>query len=218
MDDALADNDPRAVFADFDALAGAGPDPISLLERVVLPGKLGEAVDADWADAPGLSLGDADLARALFARLDAGEALDLRSGPYRRRIQVQAGPWARIAAGALTCGALGTGLGLADARAKTVQADALRAEAAALYTQATGQAAPDNIARAASRAAPADTDPAAFLALSDRLFATLATQPDVRVERMSLGVGATLTTGGVREQGGRYVGDAAFSLASGDGA
>ncbi|MGB3454965.1 MAG: type II secretion system protein GspL, partial [Litorimonas sp.] len=45
--------DPASVFADFDLLSGFGTDPVSLLDRVVTPGPMGEAVDADWSDVAG---------------------------------------------------------------------------------------------------------------------------------------------------------------------
>ncbi|MEM7728392.1 MAG: type II secretion system protein GspL [Pseudomonadota bacterium] len=243
MDAVLAVSDSVHIYADFDALGGLGSDtesgPVRLLGRVVTPGLPGEAVDADWSDVPGRVLDDASLARALFSHLDANGALDLRTGPYRRRLQWQAGPWGRVAAGLLACAALGTVLSLADARATQAQADALGERARALYTQATGEAAPANIARAVRRTAPADADPGAFLALSDALFGALSEHPGIRIERLSFdgsenalrlrlvypdfeaagalersvaARGAAFATGGVREQNGRYVGDAAFQL------
>lgn len=242
MDALLAELDPHHIYADFDALAGLAGDPLALLDRVVQPGLQGDAVDVDWADAPGAVYDDDTLARAIFQRLDSSDALNLRSGEYRRRAQVQAGPWARVAALALVCGVLSLGLTLAEARATQAQSDALTDRARTLYTQSTGQAAPDNLTRALRSAAPADADPALFLDLSSRLSEAMSQHPDIRVERLSYDMreaqlrlsvvypdfeaagalertvaasGAVFQTGGVREQGGRFLGDATLSLEGG---
>ncbi|WP_298914526.1 type II secretion system protein GspL [uncultured Algimonas sp.] len=231
--------DAPQIVADFDALAGLGPDPVRLLDRVVTPGLDGDAVDADWSETGGRVHDDGTVARAIFARLDDGGALNLRSGRHRRRIRIQAGSWARVAAAALVCGLFGFGLSLAEARATAAQADRLQETARALYTQATGQPAPPDLARAVRAAQPSQSDPTAFLDLSDRLFGALAAHPDISVERLSFDtqenslrlrlvypgfeaagaleqtvatMGADFVTGGVREQNGRFVGDAAFSL------
>jgi len=234
--------DPHHVYADFDAFAELGDDPIRLLDRVVTPGPQGDAVDPDWAETAGTIYHDETLARAIFERMDSGAALDFRSGAYRRRTKIQAGPWARVAAVAVVCGLLGLGLTLADARATSAQASAIQDKARAVYTQVTGQAAPDNLARAARSAGTSGTDPAAFLALSNTLFSAMASHPDISVERLSFETrentlrlrlvypgfesagaleqtvatsGATFITGGVREQNGRFIGDASLSLRGG---
>lgn len=234
--------DAHQIYADFDALAGLAGGPLRLLDRVVVPGPQGEAVDPDWAESSGTVYDDETVARALFDRIDSGVALNLRSGAYRRRAQIQAGPWARVAAVALVCGLLGLGLTLANARATVAQADAVQDKAKALYTQMTGQPAPDNLARAARLVGASETDPAAFLALSDRLFTAMAAHPDITVERLSYELrennlrlrlvypgfeaagalertvaasGASFVTGGVREQNGRFIGDASLSLGGG---
>ncbi|MGB3454739.1 MAG: type II secretion system protein GspL, partial [Litorimonas sp.] len=169
----------------------------------------------------------------------SGDALDLRSGPYRRRVQVQAGPWGRVAAMFVVCAALALGAGLADSRATQAQARALSDQARQSYQSVTGQPAPADLARAVRRAGPSDADPTAFLALSDVLFRSLSQHPDIRVERLSYDstenalrlrllypgfdapgalertanqTGAVFVTGGVREQSGRYVGDASLRL------
>lgn len=231
--------DPHHIYADFDVLAGLAGGPIRLLDRIVTPGAQGDAVDPDWAETSGIVYDGETLARSIFEYIDSGAALDLRSGAYRRRTQMQAGPWVRVAAVAVVCGLLGLGLTLANARATSAQADAVETKARTVYTQVTGQVAPDNLARAVRRVGPSDTDPAAFLALSDTLFTAMATHPDITVERLSYELrenslrlrliypgfesagalertvaasGATFVTGGVREQNGRFIGDAALSL------
>lgn len=242
MDALLERFNPHQIFADFDILTDLGPEPVRLLDRVVTPGPQGDAVDPDWADASGTLYDPETLARALFDRIDSGAALDLRQGAYRRRVQIQAGPWARIAATALMCGLLGMGLTVANARATAAQADAVQDKARALYTQMTGRSAPDNLARAARSARSTGSDPAVFLALSDTLFTAMASHPDIRIERLSFergenslrlrliypgfeaagalertvaASGAVFTTGGVREQNGRFIGDAALRLEDG---
>ena len=239
MDMVLDRLDPQTVLADFDALTGIAGGDIALLDRAVSPGPQGMAVDADWAEGPVTLLDDDTLARAIFTRLDSGDGLDLRSGAYRRRTQIQVGPWARVVAVAMICVLLEFGLSFADARVAVAQADALRHQARTLYTQATGQPASDNLARLARTTPSADTDPAGFLVLSNVLFAALSNHPDIVVERLSFEArenslrlrlvypgfgapsalektvaasGAVFTTGGVREQGGRFIGDAAISL------
>ena len=239
MNALLTQFEPQAIYADFDVLAGLGDGPVRVLDRIVSPGPQGDAVDPDWMDAPGRIIEDAALAAAVFERMDRGEPLNMRSGAYRRRAQINAGPWMRVAAAALMCGLLGVGVSWADARATQAQAQVVRDKARAAYTQITGQAAPDNLSRAARNAAPSGTDRAAFLALSDMLFSAMAAHPDIQVERLSYELaenslrlrliypgfeaagalertvsasGARLATGGVREQNGRFIGDASLSL------
>lgn len=239
MSAALERFDPHSIYADFDVLSSLGAEPVRLLDRVVTPGPQGDAVDPDWADTSGVVYDDETLARAVFDGIDRGSVLNLRSGAYRRRTQLQAGPWARVAAVALVCGVLGLGLTLADARATSAHAEALQDKARTLYTQVTGQAAPDNLARAARMVDPSGADPSAFLALSAALFTAMSDHPDITVERLSYDVrenslrlrliypgfeaagslertvaasGAQFTTGGVREQNGRFIGDASLSL------
>lgn len=239
MDTVLQALDPNRMLADFDALAGLAGEDIGLLDRVVTPGPQGMSVDRAWVDGSVTQLDDDTIARAIFDRLDGDGYVDLRSGAYRRRANIQAGPWARIAAVALLCCVLGLGLSWADSRAKLQQADALRDQAKALYTQRTGQPAPDNLSRLARLSTTAEADAANFLALSDSLFAALSRHPDIMVERLSFEArenslrlrliypgfeaagalertvaesGAVFVTGGVREQGGRFIGDASLAL------
>lgn len=242
LQDHLSRFDPVQIMADFDALSELGSDPVKLLDRIVTPGPSGDAVDLDWHDGRASIYDDATLAQAVFARLDQGDALNLRTGPYRRRTSFQSGPWMRVAAVALFCGVLFGALSWAESRALSAQADALRASARAAYTQATGQAPPANLARAIRVAAPTGQNPAAFLDLSNQLFAAMRDHPDIAVERLSFDAqenvlrlrliypgfeaagaleqtvsnqGSVFVTGGVREQNGRFIGDATFS-AGGD--
>lgn len=233
----LSEFDPTAIYVDFDLLSGVSDAPVRLLDRVVTPGPQGDAVDLDWAESSGLILDEETLATALFAGTET--ALDLRSGAYRRRTKLQLGAWRNVAAGLLICAGLGLALSWADIRAVNAQAVELRKTAADLYTSATGQPAPANLARAVRMAGPADADPTAFLKLSDRLFTAMEAHPDITIERLSFdqqenqlrlrliypgfeaageleatvsSLGAVFQTGGVREQSGQFIGDAALSL------
>ena len=238
MDAVLETFDPVLLLSDFDALAPLAGQDVRLLDRVVSPGPLGQAVDPDWAEGDVALLDDDTLARAVFERIDSGEALNLRTGPYRRRTQLKAGPWARVAALALACAALGLGISVADARATAAQAEQLDAQARALYQQATGQAAPVNLASLARTSGAGPDVSGAFLDLSQILFAALSMQQNTKVERLSFEAGENalrlrliypdfnaagdlettvgmrggrLATGGVREQNGRFIGDATLT-------
>lgn len=239
MEALLSQFDPVVVLPDFEVLSGLAGEDIALLDRVVTPGPQGYAVDRDWSDGGYVTLDDDSLTRAIFERLDRGALLNLRSGPYRRRTRLQAGPWGRVAAAVLICAALGLGLSFADARAKTAQAHALEDQARSLYTAMTGQAAPANLRAIARQAGTGSQNPESFLALSERLFLSLSSHPEIIVERLSFDAsedslrlrliypgfeaasaleqtvrdaGASFTTGGVREQNGRFIGDAALQL------
>lgn len=240
MDACLAELDPHQIYADFDALAGVSDDAVFLLDRVVCPGATPFTLDPDWSETSGTVYDDQTLAAMIFTQIDLGNCPDLRRGAYRRRRKIQAGPWVAIAATAIVCALLGVSASVAEMRARTAQADSLQAQAQSLYVQATGQPAPDNLARAVRRAAPQGSDPTTFLALSDSLFAAMSQHPDITIERLSFEAqdnmlrlrliypdfdaaaglersltqsGASFTAGGVREQSGRFIGDAAIALA-----
>ena len=237
MDGLLERVDPSAVYVDFDLLSEFS-GPTRLLDRVVTPGLPGDAVDLDWAEDGYAQPTDEALADAMFSRLDAGGALDLRTGPYRSRRAFRAGPWGRVAAVALACAALGLLVVGADARAVGMQADQLSAKARTDYTAATGQPAPAQLSSLARQVRTDDGSPTQFLDLSQSLFTAVAATPGTQVERLSFeareGVlrvrllypdfdaaaaleeavaraGGSLTTGNVREQNGQYVGDAAIT-------
>lgn len=237
MDELLSQFDPTHIYADFDLLSSKSGQTIRLLDRVVTPGPQGDAVDPDWADMPGGVLDDESLVQALFDGMD--QALDLRSGPYRRRAQVDLGAWRGVAAGLLVCIGLVLALTVAEIRAVNSQAETLSQSARQIYADATGQPAPANLARALRTSAPSDADPTAFLQLSSQLFRALSEHSDIAVERLSFDqqenslrlrliypgfeaagaleqtvtdAGAIFQTGGVREQNGRFIGDAAFRL------
>ena len=231
--------DPNRIVADFDLLTEAD-GAVRVLDRVVVPGETGYAVDPDWAE-PGYAVpSDEDLAQALFMALDKGSALNLRTGSFRRRRALEAGPWLRVAAVAIVSGLLALGVVGAEARAIQSQAASLEAEARALYQTRTGQAAPARLSSLARQAAGGDVAQAQFLDLSQILFAGVSQTSGTQVERLSYEpaegrlrlrliypnfeaaaaleeavarAGGQLTTGGVREQNGVFIGDAALAEA-----
>ncbi|MEL6686546.1 MAG: type II secretion system protein GspL [Pseudomonadota bacterium] len=240
MDRLLEQFHPAAIYVDFDLLTGVADEPVRLLDRIVTPGPQGDAVDPDWAEGSGVTLDDATLGQALLDGVE--NALDLRSGAYRRRAKIQLGAWRNVAAGLLVCSGLGLALSWAEIRAVNAQTENVRETARAIYTQATGEVAPENLTRAIRMVGPTDSDPTAFLQLSNQLFAAMAEHPDIAVERLSFdqqenllrlrliypgfeaaddleattsNMGATLQTGGVREQSGQFIGDAALTLGAG---
>ena len=236
MADVIEALDPDRIIADFDALPD-GTEAVRLLDRVVRPGADGHAVDADWAEPGAVVLSDDALAERVLERLDAGGLLNLRTGPYRRRRHMALGPWLRVAAAALLCAVLGLGWLGVEARATQAQAAALDAQSRALFEARTGRSAP---ARLSALAREAGADPAAstrFLELSHILFRAVDATPGTQVESLSFEPaenrlrlalifpdfdaaaaleasvareGGRLTTGGVRERGGRFTGDAAL--------
>ena len=128
-------------------------------------------------------------------------------------------------------------------RAALAQAEDLRAQTAAEYSAATGERAPSNPGRAAAKNLQSSPAPSAsFLDLSTVLFSGLAPMDDTRVDQLRFNAedetlqlrliypdfdaaariensiaqaGGKLTTGGVREQNGSFVGEATLSLGGG---
>ncbi len=128
-----------------------------------------------------------------------------------------------------------------EARSARLQAEDLRGQTRALYESATGKTAPSNPALAVTRALrlSGGGQSAGFLSLSAILFEAVAQMEDVAVEsvqynankdqlsvrlsypdfesatqfeRAVAAAGGALDTGGVREQGGKMVGDVTLTL------
>ena len=149
----------------------------------------------------------------------------------------------RLAALFVLCGITWLGFQGVTARAKGQETAFIKSETARLYTQATGQAAPRNPALAATRAIQSGpTQSADFLSLSKVLFEAVAQTDGIIIEavqydksraELSLriiypGFGSTtdletaaqslggiFEAGGVREQGGEFIGDATLRLGGG---
>lgn len=229
-----------AAYADYDLLSGESA--VRVLDRVVEPGVA--AIDPDWTEAPVETPDDAALA-TLFNDGVARGGLDLLQGEYRVRNALDLPRPALMRFGALAAAALvavfiWSGV---EGRAQTAQAEALRAETAAEYLAVTGEAAPTRPGRAAARAAQAGpTADVSFLDLSAVLFAGLESVGDVRVDQLRYrasndslelrfiypdfaaasrvetamaNAGGRINTGGVREQGGQFIGEATLILETG---
>ncbi len=149
----------------------------------------------------------------------------------------------RLAAIFVLCGVSWLGFQAASARVKLQETDFIKSETSRLYTEATGQAAPPNPALAASRAMQSGpVQSADFLTLSKLLFEAVAQTNGIIIESVQydksraelslriiypgfasssdlevavLNLGGVYEAGGVREQGGQFIGDATLRLGAG---
>lgn len=227
---------PTKAIADFEALADV-EGPISLLGRAVTTGPLGHAMDAAWTD-EGKAYPDETILSAIGAKLEQGDALNILQNDFSPKNNFTIG-WRKF----VPLGGLAACLGLAalllhgaDARALKLQAADMKMQTAKIYTDATGQAAPMDPARAAMRAIDSGgEDRLAFLRLSQILFSGVEQIDGLSVDQLryqdsnnelqlrlvypsfeSAGqletairaAGGQLITGGVREQSGQFVGEA----------
>lgn len=232
----------RKVVADYEALSSIGTSPISLSDRVVFAGSQGHTIDLDWYDGP---INTVDPATLLTTFIDTiPETTNLLQGEFSPQSAFK-----DYVKPALQLGGLAAAFGLAalflhgmQASSMASQAEDLRSQSAALYTQATGQAAPANLARVLLRQSQqsqrASTE---FLSLNSLAFKALSGFEDVRIERLSYqntrneiqlrlvypsferaeavqkamkDAGGNFIPGGVREQNGRFVGEATLRLNS----
>ena len=223
---------PVAIYADHEVLP-----PATLPDRIVT-----ETATLDIGfPLSGPPPPEMDFAEAL-ARFDAGRANDLLTGafaPRRRLVPGMDRTWLRTAAGLAAAMGLGWGaLQVAEARAERLQVEDLRARAQALYIEATGEASA-NPARDVARFESADDAAPDAVSLMAVLFEAVEATPGVSVDQLRYtddggqldlrlvypGFGATdtlsaavaraggrLSAGGVREQGGRFIGDAVLEL------
>ena len=222
---------PTKAIADFEALAEI-EGAISMLGRVVTTGTLGHAVDMGWGD-EGKAYPDETLLSAIGARLEKNDTLNILQNEFSPKSWRKLAPLGGIAA---CLGFAALILHGVEARALKLQASELKVQTAQLYADATGQAAPNNPALAATRAMNSGgKDTLAFLRLSQILFSGVEKIEGLSVEQLryqetqnelqlrlvypsfeSAGAletaireaGGQLTTGGVREQSGRFVGEA----------
>ncbi|WP_026942484.1 type II secretion system protein GspL [Hellea balneolensis] len=227
---------PSRTIADFEALSELDGN-ITLLDRAVTTGPLGHAVDMSWEERSAAHP-DKTLLSAIGARLEQGETLNLLQNAFSPKSGFNFG-WRQFA----PLGGIAAALGImalvfhgVEARALKLQAADLKTQTAQLFTQATGQAAPNNPALAATRAMKSGgEDNLDFLRLSQTLFAGVEQIEGLTVEQLryqesktelqlrliypsfeSAGqfenairsLGGQLITGGVREQSGRFVGEA----------
>ena len=236
--------DIGGIYLDYD-VAPPGP-AFKTRGRVIVPHSLtagsdGYAVDESFYDDAD-SLPEAD-SSGLIANTSG--ALNFASGAYSLRKGAGLSParLARVAGFAAILGLSLIGWQIMQSRAANAQTQYLKAQAAAAYTDATGQAAPKNPAPTVLRALKSGGGQTAdFMGLSARLFSALEATPGAQIEtldydsaraqirvrviypdlqtatkmeRAAQAAGATLTTGNLRERGGLMMGDAVLSAGSG---
>ncbi|GGX69300.1 hypothetical protein GCM10011309_19090 [Litorimonas cladophorae] len=236
--EALGASRPKAIFADYDLLMGE--EAVLVIDRAVEPQRA--AVDLDWTDENLVQLPDSQLASTFAEAVYAGHGLNLMQGDYRPRsnLNLPRVPLIRFAALAASAAlALFIWSGVQDRSAAT-QAKDLRAQTAADYLALTGERAPNNPGRVAAQSVKSGSvTRTGFLDLSSILFTGLSEFDDLRVDQLRYNAedgvlrlrliypsfdaasraesavakaGGILTTGGVREQNGAFVGDATLSV------
>jgi len=228
---------PSKAVADFEALSDITGD-IEVLGRIVTTGALGHAMDASWSENKAEKVSDADIIAAIAAKLEQGEMLNLLQNGFSPKsgFNIDARKFAGFGAMAACLGITALVLQSVEARALRMQAAELKTQTAQIYTEATGQAAPANPALAATRALKSGgKDNLTFLRLSQTLFNGVDTIEGLSVEQLRFqeareelqlriiypsfesasefeaairSAGGQLTTGGVREQSGQFVGEA----------
>jgi len=229
---------PKAAYADYDLLEG--DTALLVIDRAVEPGRA--AIDLAWTKEKLTELPDAELAGQFAQGLETGRGLNLLQDAYRSQSNLNVPRVPSIRFGALAaCALLSLFVwsGVKD-RAAAAQAEELRTQTAADYLAATGQQARANPGRLAAQSVKSGpTKTAGFLDLSNVLFSGLSGLEDIRVDQLRFnreegtlrlrliypdfdaasraeqairGAGGTLTTGGVREQDGAFVGEATLSL------
>lgn len=230
----------KSIVADYDALQLSGR-PVAVAGRAVYPGRTGYALDMAWADDVS-PLPAQDLFAAIADALSQGLTHNLLQGRFRPKSSFNIPTQYLLKFGALAACALMAFLGWQGVqnRAMSLQAENLRQLSADIYTQATGQSAPKQAARLAAQALknPGQKQ-TSFLQLSSILFTGTAGMDSVKVDRLSYNAesaelqlrliypnfeaaslleraiesaGGELITGGVREQGGEFVGEAVLKV------
>ncbi len=230
---------PGGVYADFDVLQSDAP--VLLPDRLIHPGPLGYALDRDWAN----SEQDEEHPNAVLARINTQAAVNLMTDEFapKSAFSLKPAQMMRVAALLLAVGIVSLVLVAGQSRAVFKQADYIRAQTAEMYSDYTGQPAPANPALSVTRAVKnSGGETSDFLALSSLLFKALETSDGITVDtlqfdnaqnRLTLrlvyprfesasgleqsvrAAGGEFRSGGVREQGGRLIGDAVLSVGGG---
>ena len=233
----------KSMLADYDALQLLDRS-IEFVGRAVYPGRTGYALDMAWADDVS-PIAAQDIFDAIHEAETQGLTHNLLQGRFRPRSSFNISARPLLKFGALVACALAAYLGWqgVQTHALSLQAENLRQQSGDIYTQATGQSAPKNVARLAAQALKnPDQSNASFLQLSSLLFKGTASLENVKVDRLTYNaeaaelqlrliypnfeaasslesaiqsVGGELITGGVREQGGEFVGEAVLKMRGG---
>lgn len=233
----------RSIMADYEALSLSETKPIRFQDRIIFSGRLGHSLDLDWYDGDATEIGpDAVFS---FIVQNYANTTNLLQGEFapKRSFGGKGKIWMQMAGMAAALGLAFLFFEGMDARAVKAQAQDIRAQTQTLYTQATGHNAPDNPARAVIQAQKnGQITPTQFLALSEIAFDALSDFEDVTIERLNFqdsrnelqmrliypsferadqvkramdAAGGDFIPGGVREQSGRFVGEAVLRLKGG---
>ncbi len=229
---------PTKVIADFDAVSGLeGPIRLlGRIVTPGTLGHAVDAAWSDEKDVQPIS--DEDILAAIAARLESGGELNLMQNGFSAKTGLDLNWRKFAGLGGLAAGIGFAALILhgAETRALRLQTADLKIQTAQIYAEATGRAAPANPALAATRALKSGRqDNLDFLRLSQILFDGVAQIEGLSVDQLRyqdarkelqlrlvypsfesaaeleaaiLAAGGRLTTGGVREQSGEFVGDA----------
>ncbi len=227
------------IYADFDWLAGAGT--VRLSDRVIITGPEGYTIDPEWAEEEHTGLPQTTWAD-VQGYANTAQAISLRRGVFAEKTNIvfPRRGLSSIAALALIAGLVWLGHTAVKVRALNSQTQFLRSESAALYTQATGNPAPNNPALAMTRALKTTPKSApGFLSLSASLNPILASIDGVTIDNLSYDAskselklrliypnfdaadtveqaakhsGGTFKPGGIAKRNGVLMGDARFSV------
>ena len=222
---------PTAIYTDYDVLPAA-----TLPDRIIVEGA---TLDHGFplGDATPAQMGLGEIAK--LANL--GEGLNLLGGEFAKSRMpdfAASSGLLKVAASLLACLAIsGFALSNATARAERLQVEDLRARASSTYIAATGQAS-SNPARDVTQFASAPAQVGA-LDMMSVLFTALKEVDGVSIDQLSYNIeagelelrlaypgfsatqdleaavaraGGTLRAGGVRETGGRFIGDATLRV------
>ena len=221
---------PDRLVADYSILPDG--NPVVLFDREVQPGPLGFAIDREFDE------------RAVLPRassLNWGDGLNLLQGDYqvRRALSFDTRRLLRAAALLAIAGVSWLIWQGSQIRAMNAQAAELKTQMNTLYTEATGEAAPANVAAVVNRARTNNQGQSeGFLELSSALFAGLSDADGVMVDTLRYdrsrneiilrliypsfesatllentygNAGYVFRSGAVREQGSDLIGEAVFS-------
>ena len=245
IQDWAKDNDLNIteVYADYQSLIGLDGNPIALSDRIISPALLGHTLDLDWYKGVTQTVDQHTLFETI--KNNRANATNLMQGAFAPRSNFSAVKTPLIQFGGLVAALAMASLFLntMQARSLSAQADDVKRQTAALYTAQTGQAAPSNPARTVTLAARNSANvPTQFLSLNAIAFKALSSFEDVTIDRLSYQnsrneiqlrlvypsferaeavqkameeAGGVFTPGGVREQNGRFVGEAVLKIQGG---
>ncbi len=230
----------QRIAVDYQALDGIENAAVALSDRIISPGVLGHSLDPEWYSGAANPIDTATVLNMMASRV--AQATNFMQGNFapRSNLKSETKTWLQLGGLAAALGLAVIFFELAESKAIKLQADNIRTQTSALYAEQTGQAAPSNPARAVAQASKqGQITPTQFLTLSDISFRALQGFDDVSIERVSYqdsrselqmrliypsferadevrdameAAGGEFIPGGVREQSGRFVGEAVLKL------